>query len=82
MIFERKPGNSISELILPPVGRLLTTNYLFSHFTKQLILFYMNPVQDLIKNLADEHGRTRANLLPILQGVVEQEKYLSEFSMI
>ncbi len=42
----------------------------------------MNPVQDLIKNLADEHGRTRANLLPILQGVVEQEKYLSEYSMI
>jgi len=42
----------------------------------------MNPVQDLIKNLADEHGRDRTNLLPILQGVVEQEKYLSEFSMI
>ncbi|MGD9928445.1 MAG: NAD(P)H-dependent oxidoreductase subunit E [Mangrovibacterium sp.] len=43
---------------------------------------YMNPVQDLIKNLADQHGRNRENLLPILQGVVEQEKYLSEYSMI
>lgn len=42
----------------------------------------MNPVQDLIKTLADEHGRKRENLLPILQGVVEQEKYLSEYSMI
>ena len=42
----------------------------------------MNPVTDLIKNLADQHGRDRHNLLPILQGVVEQEKYLSEFSMI
>ncbi|MDO9615664.1 MAG: NAD(P)H-dependent oxidoreductase subunit E [Bacteroidota bacterium] len=41
----------------------------------------MNPVSDLIKNLADQHGRNRHNLLPILQGVVEQEKYLSEFSM-
>ncbi|MHA7112506.1 complex I 24 kDa subunit family protein [Sunxiuqinia elliptica] len=42
----------------------------------------MNPVQDLIKDLANEHGRSRANLLPILQGVVEQEKFLSEYSMI
>ena len=42
----------------------------------------MNPVTDLIKDLADKHGRSRENLLPILQGVVEQEKYLSEFSMI
>ena len=42
----------------------------------------MNPVTDLIKNLADQHGRNRKDLLPILQGVVEQEKYLSEYSMI
>ncbi|MCW0483034.1 complex I 24 kDa subunit family protein [Gaoshiqia sediminis] len=42
----------------------------------------MNPVQDLIKSLADKHGKNRENLLPILQGVVEQEKYLSEYSMI
>jgi len=42
----------------------------------------MNPVSELIKNLADQHGRNRKYLLPILQGVVEQEKYLSEFSMI
>jgi len=42
----------------------------------------MYPVSDLIKNLADQHGRDRKNLLPILQGVVEQEKYLSEFSMV
>jgi len=42
----------------------------------------MNPVSDLIKTLADQHGRNRHSLLPILQGVVEQETYLSEFSMI
>lgn len=42
----------------------------------------MNPVSELIKNLANQHGRNRQSLLPILQGVVEQEKYLSEFSMV
>ncbi len=42
----------------------------------------MNPVKDLIKTLADEHGRSRENLLPILQGVVEKEKYLTEYSMV
>jgi len=42
----------------------------------------MYPVSELIKNLADQHGRNRHNLLPILQGVVEQEKYLSEYSML
>lgn len=42
----------------------------------------MKPITDLIKDLADQHGRDRHSLLPILQGVVEQEKYLSEYSMI
>ncbi|MFV0591084.1 MAG: NAD(P)H-dependent oxidoreductase subunit E [Draconibacterium sp.] len=42
----------------------------------------MDPIQTLIKNLADTHGRERENLLPVMQGVVEQEKYLSELSMI
>lgn len=42
----------------------------------------MKPIIDLIKDLADQHGRDRHSLLPILQGVVEQEKYLSEYSMI
>jgi NADH:ubiquinone oxidoreductase subunit E len=42
----------------------------------------MKPIIELIKDLADKHGRERQSLLPILQGVVEQEKYLSEYSMI
>jgi NADH:ubiquinone oxidoreductase subunit E len=42
----------------------------------------MNATALLIKQLADQYGRSRNNLLPILQGVVEQEKYLSEASMI
>ena len=42
----------------------------------------MNPIQALIRNLAEEHGRSRKNLLPVMQGVVKQEKFLSEYSMI
>jgi len=42
----------------------------------------MSPIQLLIKDLADIHGRNRENLLPVMQGVVEQENYLSEYSMV
>jgi NADH-quinone oxidoreductase subunit E len=42
----------------------------------------MNPIQSLVKDLADQHGRKRENLLPIIQGVVEHEKFLSEYSMV
>ena len=42
----------------------------------------MDPIQSLIKDLADKYGRKKESLLPIMQGVVEQEKYLSEHSMI
>ncbi len=42
----------------------------------------MDTSTTLIKNLADQYGRSRNNLLPILQSVVKQEKYLSELSMI
>ena len=42
----------------------------------------MDPIKELIVTLADQYGRNREHLLPILQGVVEQEKYLSEYSMI
>lgn len=42
----------------------------------------MDPIQSLIKDLADKYGRTRESLLPILQGVVEREKFISEYSMV
>ncbi|WP_319482025.1 NADH-quinone oxidoreductase subunit NuoE [Draconibacterium sp.] len=42
----------------------------------------MDPIQTLVKNLAEKHGRSRESVLPILQGVVEQENFLSERSMI
>lgn len=42
----------------------------------------MSPIQVLIKDLADTYGRDRQSLLPILQGVVDKENYLSEYSMV
>ena len=42
----------------------------------------MNPIQTLIKDLADQHGRNRKNLLPVLHGVIQQEKFLSEYTMV
>jgi NADH:ubiquinone oxidoreductase subunit E len=42
----------------------------------------MDEVQLLIKKLADKHGRTRESLIPILQDVVEKERYLSEYAMV
>lgn len=42
----------------------------------------MDPIQDLIKELAKANGKNRESLLPIMQGVVERENYLSEHAMI
>ena len=42
----------------------------------------MNPIKSLIKDMAEKYERTRESLLPIMQAVVEREKYLSEYSMI
>ena len=42
----------------------------------------MDSIQSLIKSLADEYGRKRESLLPIMQAVVEREKSLSEYSMV
>lgn len=42
----------------------------------------MSTTEVLISELVELHGRTRNSLMPILQGVVQQEKYLSEDAMI
>jgi NADH-quinone oxidoreductase subunit E len=42
----------------------------------------MDSIQSLIKDLANQYGRKRESLLPIMQAVVEQEKFLSEYSMV
>lgn len=41
----------------------------------------MPEVKELVKGLADKHGRTRESLIPILQGVVQQERYISGEAM-
>ena len=42
----------------------------------------MDSIQSLIKDLADQYGRGRESLLPVMQGLVKREKYLSEYSMV
>ena len=41
----------------------------------------MASIQELVKTLADKHGRIRESLMPILQGIVEEERCLSETAM-
>jgi NADH:ubiquinone oxidoreductase subunit E len=41
----------------------------------------MPEIKDLVKNLADQHGRDRESLLPILQGIVKEERHVSEEAM-
>ena len=42
----------------------------------------MTNTEVLIKELVEKHGRTRNALMPVLQGVVACEKFLSESAMI
>jgi NADH:ubiquinone oxidoreductase subunit E len=42
----------------------------------------MSETTAIIKQLADKHGRDRNALMPILQGVVEKQKYLTDESMV
>jgi len=43
---------------------------------------YMTNTENLVHELVEKHGRDRNALMPILQGVVATEKYLSEEVMI
>ncbi|TLX75715.1 NADH-quinone oxidoreductase subunit NuoE [Labilibacter sediminis] len=42
----------------------------------------MTQITNLVKSLADRHGRYNESLLPILQGVVDENKFLSEEAMV
>ena len=42
----------------------------------------MRDVQTTVKALADKHGRNRESLLPILQGVIQNERYISQYAMV
>jgi NADH:ubiquinone oxidoreductase subunit E len=41
----------------------------------------MTETVELVKKLADKHGRSRESLIPILQGVVQHERYISSEAM-
>ncbi len=41
----------------------------------------MTEIRELVKSLADKYGRERESLIPILQGIVLKENYLSEEAM-
>lgn len=41
----------------------------------------MDEIKELIVGLADKYGRKRESLLPILQGVIQQENYISDIAM-
>ncbi|MDE5419537.1 NAD(P)H-dependent oxidoreductase subunit E [Labilibaculum sp. DW002] len=38
--------------------------------------------EKLVQELVSKHGRDRENLLPILQGVIDEERYLSEEAIL
>jgi NADH-quinone oxidoreductase subunit E len=42
----------------------------------------MYQVGNLVKQLSDKHGRSRASLMPILQGIVEKHNYLTDEAMV
>lgn len=39
-------------------------------------------VKELVNELVEKHGKSHNSLMPVLQGVVQQERYLSEESML
>lgn len=41
----------------------------------------MPEIKELVKSLAGKHGRTRESLIPILQGVIHEERYISDEAM-
>jgi len=42
----------------------------------------MTDIQELVTGLVEKHGRKREKLLPILQGVIEKERSVSDFAMV
>jgi len=42
----------------------------------------MSHTDQLIKDLVKKHGKTRNSLMPVLQGVVQEERMLSEDAML
>ena len=42
----------------------------------------MSELEEFVKKLADKHGRRRESLMPILQDLVEENRYLSDEAMV
>ncbi|MDY0103576.1 MAG: NAD(P)H-dependent oxidoreductase subunit E [Lentimicrobium sp.] len=42
----------------------------------------MSTTEVLVKDLVKQNGKTRNSLMPVLQGIVQQEHYLSEEAML
>ncbi len=42
----------------------------------------MSKTETLVRALVDKHGKSRNSLMPVLQGVVKEERYLSEEAML
>ena len=42
----------------------------------------MYQLGNLVKELSDKHGRSRDNLMPILQSIVERHSYLTDEAMV
>ena len=42
----------------------------------------MSNTQSLVKELVEKHGKSRNSLMPVLQGVVQKERFLSEEAML
>ncbi|MGQ9621157.1 MAG: NADH-quinone oxidoreductase subunit NuoE, partial [Bacteroidales bacterium] len=42
----------------------------------------MYHIGNLVKQLAEKHGKQRESLIPILQGIVEKHNYLSDEAMV
>jgi NADH:ubiquinone oxidoreductase subunit E len=41
----------------------------------------MSNIETLVKELVEKHGKTRNSLMPVLQGIVKEERFLSEEAM-
>lgn len=41
----------------------------------------MSEIRMLVEELAEIHGTDRESLLPILQGIIKKEKYLSDYAL-
>jgi NADH-quinone oxidoreductase subunit E len=42
----------------------------------------MSKTETLVKELVDQHGKSRNSLMPVLQAIVMEERYLSEEALI